>query len=338
VVSERNQVNEPTGEIVVYEAPDGDVRVEVLVGDDTVWLTQAQMVDLFGRDLSVVARHIQNVFAEGELARETSLQILQTSPGVIGRPTTLYNLDVVISVGYRVKSKRGTQFRIWATKVLRDHLMRGWTLNEKRLLARGVEFDEAVALLSSTLRSQQLVTPEGQAVLEVVQRYARTWRMLRAYDEDDLSSAPAQASAPIASLDLATARATIRTLHDDMVARGENPGMFGQERGDSLESILLQLDQTVFGEPAYPTIESRAAHLLYFVIKDHPLSDGNKRTASLLFLDYLRRNNALLASNGQPRFSDTALVALALLVAESKASHKDLVIRLILNLLAEDRP
>jgi prophage maintenance system killer protein len=331
-------INEPTGEVVVYEAPDGGVRVEVIVGDDTVWLTQAQMVDLFGRDLSVVARHIRNVFAEGELARETSLQILQTSPGAMGRPTTLYNLDVIISVGYRVKSKRGTQFRIWATGVLRDHLVRGWSIDEKRLLARGVEFDQAVALLTATLRKNETLTPEGQAVLEVVQHYARTWRLLRAYDEDQLSSAPGRTSAPTASLDIATAREAIRTMRDDMVARGENPGMFGQERGDALESALLNIEQTWGGEALYPTVESRAAHLLYFVIKDHPLSDGNKRTGSLLFLDYLRRNSALLGSTGQPRFSDTALVALALLVAESEASHKDLVIRLILNLLAEDRP
>jgi len=151
---------------------------------------------------------------------------------------------VIISVGYRVKSKRGTQFRMWANKVLRDHLTRGWTINEKRLLARGVEFDQAVALLTTTLRNQQLVSSEGQAVLEVVQHYARTWRMLRAYDEDRLSAAPGQTSAPIASLDLAAARETIRTLRDDMVARGENPGMFGQERGDALESILLGIEQT----------------------------------------------------------------------------------------------
>jgi prophage maintenance system killer protein len=337
-MSEVDQFVAPTGEVVVYETPNGDARVEVVVGDNTVWLTQAQMVDLFGRDLSVVARHIQNVFAEGELDRETSLQILQTSPAAMGRPTTLYNLDVVISVGYRVKSKRGTQFRIWANGVLRDHLLRGYTLNEKRLLTRGVEFDQAVALLTATLQNQNLVTAEGQAVLEVVQHYARTWRMLRAFDEDQLSAAPGRTSAPTASLDIATAREAIRTMRDDMVARGDTPGMFGQERGDALESILLNVEQTWGGEALYPTIESRAAHLLYFVIKDHPLSDGNKRTASLLFLDYLRRNSALLGSNGQPRFSDTALVALALLVAESEASHKDLVIRLILNLLADDRP
>jgi prophage maintenance system killer protein len=327
----------PAGELVVYEAPDGDVRVEVLVGDETVWLTQGQMVDLFGRDQSVISRHVASVFREGELPQESNMQILHIASGG-DRPTTFYNLDVVISVGYRVKSPRGTQFRIWATKTLREHLIRGYTLNQKRLLARGVEFDQAVNLLASTLRNQNLITDQGQAVLEVVQHYARTWRMLRAYDEGGLSASPNQASAPCAALDIISARETIRTLRDDMIARGDTPGMFGQERGDALESILLNIEQTWGGEMLYPTIESRAAHLLYFVIKDHPLSDGNKRTASLLFLDYLRRNDALVGSNGQPRFSDTALVALALLVAESDASHKELVVRLILNLLVEDRP
>lgn len=336
-MSEKTPAQAPNGEVVVYEAADGEVHVEVLIGDGTAWLTQAQMVNLFGRDLSVVARHIQNVFSEGELDRETSLQILQTSPGAVGRPTTFYSLDVVISVGYRVKSTRGTQFRIWATNTLRDHLVRGYTLNEKRLLAQGIEVEQALALLSTTLRNQQLTTDEGLAVLDVVQRYARTWRLLRDYDEDQLSATPDQTSAPIAGLDITSARIAIRALRDDIVARGEEPGLFGQERGDALESVLLNIEQTFGGELLYPTIESRAAHLLYFVIKDHPLSDGNKRSGSLLFLDYLRRNDALLTSKGEPRFSDTALVGLALLVAESDAGDKDLIIRLVLNLLAEDR-
>jgi prophage maintenance system killer protein len=336
-MSEESQIDEPRGAVVVYEAPDGNARVEVVVGDDTVWLTQAQMAELFDRDRTVITRHIGNVFAEGELDRGSNVRNLHIASAG-DRPTALYNLDVVISVGYRVKSKRGTQFRIWANGVLRDHLLRGYTLNEKRLLARGVEFDQAVALLTATLRKNETLTPEGQAVLDVVQHYAQAWRMLRAFDENQLSAAPGRTSAPTATLDIATARVAIRTMRDDMVVRSENPGLFGQERGDALESVLLNIEQTWAGEALYPTIESRAAHLLYFVIKDHPLSDGNKRTASLLFLDYLRRNDALVGTTGQPRFSNTALVALALLVAESEASHKDLVIRLILNLLAEDRP
>lgn len=254
-----------------------------------------------------------------------------------GRPPTFYNLDVIISVGYRARSKLATQFRIWATNTLRDHLIQGYTLNEKRLRERGIEAEQALSLLSSTLRNQQLLTDQGQAVLDVVQRYTRSWRILRDYDHGELSAAPDQTAAPSASLDLVTARAAIRTMREEMIAQGENPGLFGQERDDTLGSILLNIEQTWGGQPLYPTRESRAAHLLYFVIKDHPLSDGNKRTGSLLFLEYLRRNSALSGSDGQPRFSDTALVALALLVAESDASHKELVIRLILNLLAEDR-
>ncbi len=342
-MSEGDRPHGPSGEVVVYETPDGRARVEVVVGDETVWLTQRQMADLFDdHDPTTSACTSRTSFAEGELdggGNYRGFLVVRSEGGrQVRRRIQHYNLDVIISVGYRVKSRRGTQFRIWATNTVRDHLIQGFTLNEKRLLARGVEFDQAVALLSSTLRNQELVTDEGQAVLEVVQRYARSWRMLRAFDEDQLSSAPDGTAVPIASLDIGSARATIRTLRDDLVARGENPGMLGQERGDALESVLLNIEQTFGGEALYPTIESRAAHLLYFVIKDHPLSDGNKRTGSLLFLDYLRRNSALLGSNGRPRFSDTSLVALALLVAESKASHKDLVVRLILNLLAEDRP
>ncbi len=330
-----------TGEVAVYVAPDGGPRVEVLVGKDTVWLTQRQMAYLFNTSTDNVGLHIRNVYSEGELTRgatteESSVDRFEGTRAV-RRRVQHYNLDVIISVGYRVKSQRGTQFRIWATNILRDHLIRGYTLNEKRLRDRDVEVEQAVALLSSTLRNQRLITDQGQAVLDVVQRYARSWRILRGYDENTLSPAPDETSAPVASLDIVEARAIIRSLRDDLVARGEIPGLFGRERGDALESIILNIEQTWGGHLLYPTIESRAAHLLYFVIKDHPLADGNKRSGSLLFLDYLRRNDALLASNGQPRFSDTALVALALLVAESRASNKELVIRLIVNLLAEDR-
>lgn len=341
-MSEATVTGEPSGEVVVYEAPDGGPRVDVIVEGETVWLTLAQMAELFDTTSQNVGMHVRNTFSEGELEERAtakeSFVVRSEGDRQVRRRIHHYNLDVIISVGYRVKSKRGTQFRIWANGVLRDHLLRGYTLNEKRLLARGVEFDQAVALLTATLRQTEALTPEGQAILDVVQHYAQTWRMLRAYDEDELSASPGQTSAPTATLDIATARDVIRTMRDDMVVRGESTGLFGQERGDALESILLNIEQTWSGEPLYPTVESRAAHLLYFVIKDHPLSDGNKRTASLLFLDYLRRNDAYLGTSGQPRFSNTALTALALLVAESDATHKDLVIRLVLNLLAEDRP
>jgi prophage maintenance system killer protein len=332
---ERSIGQASAGEVVLYEAPDGGIRVEVRLADETVWLSQAQMAELFERDQSVISRHLRNVFAESEVPEGSNMQILHIAPA--DRPVTLYSLDVIISVGYRVKSHRGTQFRIWATGTLRDHLLRGYTLHERRLRERGLaEMEQAVALLASTLQAHELVTDEGQAVLEVVRRYARSWRLLRAYDEDRLPAEPERPVRPFASLDITAARAAIRQLRGDLVARGEDPGLAGQERGDALASILLSIEQTFDGEPLYPSVESRAAHLLYFVIKDHPLVDGNKRVGSLLFLEFLRRNKALLTATGMPRFSDNAVVALALLVAESDPTHKSLIIRLVLNLLADD--
>ena len=334
--------SEPNSEIVVYQSPDGLASFEVTVGNDTVWLSQRQMADLFEVSTDNVGLHIKNAYQEGELSEMATTEessVVQIEGGRrIKRKILHYNLDVIISVGYRVKSVRGTQFRIWANQVLRDHFLRGYTLNEKRLLARGVEFEKVVALLSSTLHRTEALTTEGLAVLDVIQHYARTWWMLEAYDEGRLPEAPADASAPLARLDINSARQAISAMRSDIISRGEAPGLFGQERGDVLEGILLGIEQTWAGVSLYPTIESQSAHLLYFIIKDHPLSDGNKRTGSLLFLDYLRRNNALLGTSGQPRFSDTALVALALLVAESDASQKEIVVRVILNLLAEDRP
>ena len=326
---------ESRGEVTVYEAPEGGSRVEVVLDHETVWLSQAQMVDLFERDQSVIARHIGNVFREGELDRESNMQNLHIASGG-DRPTTFYNLDVIISVGYRVKSKRGTQFRIWATRTLREHLVRGFTLNERRLHERGLgDLEHTLALTKQAITTHELSGGDTQALLDVVQRYARAWRLLKAYDEDALPAGPAKPSAPTVEMDIASARAAIVELRDQLAKDGP-VGLFGAERGSALESILGNIEQTWDGEPLYPSVELRAANLLYLVIKDHPLTDGNKRVASLLFLDYLRRNNALGGATGGLAVTDTELVALALLVAESEPRHKDLVIRLIMTLLSGD--
>lgn len=329
------------GEVVVYEPPGDGARVEVRLVGETVWLTQDQMAALFGRERSVITKHLRNAYATGEIEPEATRALfarVQSEGGrQVSRQLEHYNLDAILSVGYRVNSIRGTQFRKWATGVLRQHLVDGITINQKRLEQRGREAERALAVALETLRSHQLISGDGQEVLAVVQHYFKSWELLRAYDDDTLPAAPDGTVTPFRPLTIEAARDAVRTLADEMAARGETLGLFGQERGDALESILAQIEQTVFEQPAYPTVESRAAHLLYFVIKNHPLSDGNKRVASLLFLDYLRLNGAFLASDRRPRFSDTALVALALLVATSDPKDKDLVIRLILNLLAEDR-
>lgn len=326
------------GEVVVYEAPDGEVRVDVRLERETVWLSQQQMAELFGRERSVVTKHIRNAFKEGELdPASTSAKFAQVraeGDRTITREVDHYNLDVILTVGYRVNSKRGTQFRIWATRTLRQHLLDGFTLNERRLRERGLgDLEQTVALLARTLTSRDLVTDQGRAVLDVVQRYTRTWRLLLEYDEERLAEAPSRPVAAGASIELAEARAAAATLRDDLLRRGEAGNLFGSERGDGLAAILGALRQTFDGMPLYPSAQVRAAHLLYFVIKDHPFSDGNKRIGTLLFLEHLRRNGLLLASDGQPRLSDSAMVALALLIAESAPSQKDLLIRLVLALL-----
>jgi prophage maintenance system killer protein len=322
------------GEVVLYESPNGEVRLDVRLEQDTVWLTQAQMGELFGRERSVITKHISNVFAEGELAKESNVQNLHIASS--DKPVAAYNLDVIISVGYRVKSRRGTQFRIWATRTLKDHLVRGYTLNEKRLREKGFgEIEQVVGLLARTLTQHALVTDEGGAVLDVVQQYTRAWRLLLEYDENRLAPGPTQPLAPVAGLSLDTAHDAIARLRAVLAARGEATDLFGYERGGQLEAILASLEQTFGGEPLYVTVQLRAAHLLYFVIKDHPFSDGNKRIGTLLFLDYLRRNGLLTRTDGTPRLADNAIVALALLVAESEPAQKDLMIRLVLNLLED---
>ena len=330
----------PGGEVVVYEAAGGEVRVDVRLERETVWLSLTQMAELFGRDKSVISRHLRSVFSSGELEREATVAknaTVQREGGrEVAREIEYFNLDAILSVGYRVNSKRGTQFRIWATRTLRDYLLRGYTLNEKRLREKGIgEIEQAVGLLARTLTAHALVTDEGRAVLDVVQQYTRAWRLLLEYDEQRLAEKPAHPLRPTADLSLEAARAVAAHLRVSLAGRGEASSLFGNERGEQLAAILGAIEQTFGGEPLYPTVQARAAHLLYFVIKDHPFSDGNKRIGTLLFLDYLRRNGMLVRPDGTPRLADNAMVALALLVAESEPAQKDLMIRLVLNLLED---
>lgn len=332
----------PGGEVVVYEAPGGEVRVEVRLERDTIWLSQKQLAELFDTSTDNVGLHLKNVFAEGELAEEATTEdysvVQREGRRKVRRKVKHYNLDAIVSVGYRVNSRRGTQFRIWATTTLREHLLRGYTLNERRLRERGLsEMEQAVRLLARTLTTHALVTDEGRAVLDVVRRYTRSWRLLLEYDEERLAAVPARPEVPRAVLSLDDARAAAARLREDLVGRGQAGAFFGQERGHGLASIVGAIEQTFGGEPLYPSVQVRAAHVLYFVIKDHPFGDGNKRIGTLLFLEYLRRNGLLLCPDGSPRLADNAMVALALLIAESDPAQKELMIRLVLNLL-EDEP
>ncbi len=329
------------GEVVLYETVDGAVQVEVRLERETVWLSQRQMAVLLDTSTDNIGLHLKNIFAEGELdeaaTTEDSSAVQSEGRRRVRRRVRLYNLDAILSVGYRVNSKRGTQFRIWATRTLRENLLRGYTLNERRLAERGFdEIEQTVALLARTLTSRALVTDEGRAVLDVIQRYARTWRWLLEYDEARLPASPAHPVVPSARLGLDEARHAVADLRRELTTSGQVGALFGQERGEALAGTLGAIEQSFGGARLYPSAQARAAHLFYFTIKDHPFVDGNKRIGTLLFLDYLRRNGLLLRAGGAPRLADNAVVALALLIAESEPAQKDLMIRLVVNLLEAD--
>ena len=315
--------------VQLFTAADGQVQLSVSIDKETVWLTQEQMGHLFERERSVITKHIRNVFAEGEMARESvCAKFAHTAADGKTYQVDYYNLDVIISVGYRVKSRRGVQFRQWATRTLKEHLVQGYTLNQRRLAERGIEFEQALALLSRTLANQQLVNADGAAVLAVIADYARSWSLLQAYDEQSLSGQTGQQSG-MRTLHLDEVLSAVAQLKAALIAKGEATALFGQLRGDGLASSIATIEQGFGDELFYPNVASRAAHLLYFVIKNHPLSDGNKRTGSFLFLWYLQLNQHLLAKPVAQLINDNTLVALALLVAESAPDQKALMVRLI---------
>lgn len=320
------------GELILYQSEDGTTSVEVRLTDETIWLTLNQITELFGRDKSVISRHLRNIFHSGELER-TAVVAKNATTAADGKTYQIdyYNLDAIISVGYRVNSIQGTRFRIWATSILKDHLVKGYTLNQQRLAEKGLgEARRMLDLLGTTLKSQNLVTGEGAAVLDIVNSYARTWQLLWQYDEDSLPIPGAGTTEKQEVPELEEIRSAITSLRETLLAKGEATDIFGNERGDGLAGILGAIRQTFGGQDLYPSIEEKAAHLLYFTVKDHPFTDGNKRIGSFLFLLFLQNNlpaRQIPDSNG--------LVALTLLIAASVPDQKELLIRLVVNLLEE---
>ncbi|TNF06690.1 MAG: hypothetical protein EP323_04490 [Gammaproteobacteria bacterium] len=323
-------MNSENNQIEIYQTADGQTEIEVRLETDTVWLTQAQMVALFGRDVSVISRHIRNALKEGEVTEKSNLQKMQIANS--DRPVTCYDLDVVISVGYRIKSTQGVQFRRWATQRLKEYLVQGYTLNRSRFEKNAAELEQALALIQKAALSPELSGGAGRGLVDIVSRYTQTFLWLQRYDEGLLEEPPGETGGKLPSAD--EAMAALGQLKQQLIERGEATALFAQVREHGLAGIFGNLDQSVFGEPAYPTVESKAAHLLYFVVKNHPFADGNKRSGAFLFVDFLHRNGRLLNSDGYPIINDTGLAALTLLVAESDPKQKETLIRLIMNMLS----
>lgn len=322
------------GEVVIYKTSDKRIRLEVKLEKETVWLSQKQMADLFSRDVRTINEHIKNIFKEGELSEKTVIRKFRTT-AADGKSydTQFYNLDVIISVGYRVKSQQGTQFRIWATSVLRQHIIKGFTLNKNRLRDSGLQdLEKTVSLFKATIESRQLNSDETQGLLKLIADYATSWVLFQRYDMDELEAKGAKRACSLISHE--EALAAIVAMKRD-IAQKDTGELFGVDRQGMLSGILAGIGQSFDGADLYPTIEEKAAHLLYFVIKDHPFIDGNKRIGSLLFLHMLARNRYLFTKAGKPKFNDNALVALALLIAESRPKQKDIMVRLVMNFLYE---
>ena len=318
--------------IEIYQTQDGQTQVDVRFEQESVWLSIDDMVHLFQKSRSTVNEHILNIYKEKELEEETSMRKIGISD-FSTKPTNLYNLDVIISVGYRVRSKQGTQFRIWATARLKDYLFKGYALNQKRLQQNAAELEQALALIQKTAASPELTLESGRGLVDIVSRYTQTFLWLQQYDEGLLGEPKGENGGVLPSA--IEARTALAALKQQLMVRGEATDLFARERGDGLDALLGNLEQSVFGEPAYPSIESKAAHLLYFIVKNHPFSDGNKRSGAFLFVDFLHRNDRLLNSSGQAVINDTGLAALTLLVAESDPKQKETLIRLMMHMLQQ---
>lgn len=321
--------------IEIYQAQDGTTQVEVRFENDTVWLSQAQMAMLFGKDIRTINEHITNIFDDEELEKESTIRkfriVRQEGKRQVNREIEHYDLDMIISVGYRVKSKQGISFRRWATARLKEYLTQGYTINQKRLQQNAHELEQALALIQKTANSSELTLESGRGLVDIVSRYTHTFLWLQQYDEGLLAEPQTQQGGTLPTY--AEAYSALAELKSQLMAKGEASDLFGRERDNGLSAVLGNLDQSVFGEPAYPSIEAKAAHLLYFVVKNHPFSDGNKRSGAFLFVDFLHRNGRLFDHNGHPVINDTGLAALTLLVAESDPKQKETLIRLIMHML-----
>ena len=313
--------------IEIYRSQDGSVQLNVKLENDTVWLSANQMAMLFDRDAKTIRKHINNVFADGELTKESNTHFLRVANS--DKPVPFYNLDVIISVGYRVKSQQGVQFRRWATSVLKQYLIKGYAINQQIKLDRYNELKNVVRLMSRAIGLQDKVTTdEYSGLFNVISDYVYALDTLDQYDYQSLSISKTTKDEPF--------RATYDNAMEAINALKEKFGgskWFANEKDDSFKSSIGQIYQTFGGEELYPSVEEKAAMLLYLVVKNHSFSDGNKRIAAMLFLWFLNNNRVLYAEDGHKRIADNTLVALTLMIAESRTEEKDVMVKVVVNLI-----
>lgn len=327
----KNKINEipSKGEIIIYRTKDKKIQLEVKLEQETVWLSQEQIAKLFKTERSVITKHLANIFSSNELDEKSNVHFLHIA--FSDRPVKFYNLDVIISIGYRVNSSRATQFRIWATNILKRHLIDGYTLNEKRLKEQTLKLkalQRAVKLIGSMKDRKQLEYKEAMGLLEVISDYNYALGLLDDYDYKRLKVSHTSKEEKF----ILSYEAALKVV-EKLKEKFGGSDLFGVTRDKSFESSISSIYQTFGGSDLYPSVEEKAANLLYFIVKNHSFVDGNKRIAASIFLWFLEKNGILYKEDGSKRIADNALVALTLMTAESKPSEREVIVTLVVNLI-----
>jgi len=317
------------GDILIYKSSDDRTQIEVKFENETVWLSLNQIAGLFGRDKSVISKHLKNIFESEELVKN-SVVAKNATTAADGKTYEVeyYNLDAIISVGYRVNSIRGTQFRQWATQRLKDYLVKGYAINQQRL----DQLNQIVNVIQQSGTTDSLQLTEAKGLLDILSSYTRSFVLLSQFDSNSFQTGKLNPNITY-EIEYVEAKAAIAELRQQLIAKKEATELFGNEKDQSFEGTLNSVVQTFGGEYVYPTIEEQAAHLLYFIIKNHPFSDGNKRIGAFLFIWFLEKNKHRFKKNGEIKINDNALTALALLVAQSNPADMELMTSLICNLI-----
>lgn len=325
--------------IEIYQTEDKQTQIEVKFEGDTVWLTQKQMGVLFQTTPQNITIHLRNVYKSGELQEVATckeyLQVQKEGKREVARKQQVYNLDAILSIGYRINSKRGTQFRQWATQRLKDHLVKGYTLNEKRLqqMTHNMQqLEQAIKIFQQVGNPNQLSATEAKGLLEIITNYTHSFILLNQFDSNSLPEAKLNENITY-EIEYNEAVKAITELKKQLIKKKEASALFGNERDEAFGGILNSVVQTFGGDYLYKSIEEQAAHLLYFVIKNHPFTDGNKRIGAFLFVWFLEKNKHRFKKSGELKINDNALVALALLVAQSSPDDKEIMIKLVVNLI-----
>lgn len=323
------------GDIIVFK--NDKVELTTTLKDETIWLSQKQMAELFVVDSDTISYHLKNIYKTNELLKEVTTEknsvVQKEGNREVKRKILFYNLDAVISVGYRVNSQKATQFRIWATNILRQYLIDGYAIDKSKLQKQKLEeLDNTLKFIRNSIEEKKISSDEAKGFVDIVSNYAKSWALLQGYDEQTLEDVISEQEENFI-LDYNEAKEAIEEFKKALIQKGEATKLFGQEKADEFKGNLLSIYQTYGGVELLASIEQKAANLLYYVIKGHPFNDGNKRIGAYLFVLFLSKNKALYKSNGELKINDNALASLALLVATSKPEQKDIIIKLVMNIL-----